>query len=226
MPVSPPVRVGGARCRVALTVPETARGGDGTRMSARGDPSAAVVEAEQAMPRSAAPPVAGVPAAAMFRDYGASLRSYFRQRLSDEADCEDAVQDVYVRLLGYCGEQVVRSPQALVFSIARSVLFDRQRRRKSRHADRHVELHAVEMPDPGADQERDACIEQELALLERAIAGLTPKCRRAFLLSRLHNLTYPEIAEQMELSVQMVAKHISNALAACRRQLGAREERR
>lgn len=193
-------------------------------MSARCEPSAAIVEAEQAMLRPGI--AAGAPLAAMFRDYGTSLRLYFRQRLGDEADCEDAVQDVYVRLLDYCSDRIVRSPQALVFSVARSVLFDRQRRRKSRHVDRHVDLHAVEVPDPDADQERDACIEQELALLEQAIAGLTPKCRRAFLLSRLHNLTYPEIAEQMELSVQMVAKHISNALTACRRQLGERRDRR
>ncbi len=157
---------------------------------------------------------------AVFRDYGASLRLYFRQRLSDEADSEDAVQDVYVRLLQYCEGETVRSPQALVFSVARSVLLDRQRKRKTRHADQHVEWQSVELPDPAADQERDACIEQELALLEQAIAGLTPKCRRAFLLSRMHHLTYPEIAAQMGLSVQMVAKYISIALAACRRQLG------
>lgn len=193
-------------------------------MSAQGEPSAAVVETEQAMPRPES--AAGVPAAVMFSDYGTSLRLYFRKHLGEEADCEDAVQDVYVRLLDYCSDQEVRSPQALVFSVARSVLFDRHRRRKSHHVDRHVDLHAVEVPDPDADQERDVCVEQELALLERAIAGLTPKCRRAFLLSRLHNLTYPEIAEQMELSVQMVAKHISNALTACRRQLGEKRDRR
>ncbi len=163
--------------------------------------------------------VAAAAPAAMFHDYGASLRLYFRQRLGDEADSEDAVQDVYLRLLQYCDGVAVRSPQALVFSAARSVLLDRQRKRRTHRIDQHVALQAVDIPDPAADQERDLCIEQELALLERAIAGLTPKCRRVFLLSRLHNLTYPEIAAQLGLSVQMVAKHISNALAACRRQL-------
>lgn len=202
---------------------ETVIGGDEIRMSAQSEPSAVVVEMKQAMQRARTEPATGSAAAAMFQDYGASLRLYFRQHLGNEADCEDAVQDVYLRLLNYRDEQEVRSPQALVFSVARSVLFDRQRRRKSHRVDQHVELQAVEMPDPTADQERDACVEQELALLERAIAGLTPKCRRVFLLSRLHNLTYPEIAEQLGLSVQMVAKHISNALAACRRQLGDKE---
>lgn len=182
---------------------------------------AAVLQGEPAVGPAPAAQVAGGPApASMFRDYGASLRLYFRQRLGDEADSEDAVQDVYLRLLQYCDGGTVRSPQALVFSVARSVLLDRQRKRRTHRIDQHVELHAVEVPDPDADQERDACVEQELALLERAIAGLTPKCRRVFLLSRMHHLTYPEIAAELGLSVQMVAKHISNALAACRRQLG------
>lgn len=182
-------------------------------MNERSDGLATVLEpATPAMDGSMPPEI--------FQDYGTSLRLYFRQRLGNEADSEDAVQDVYVRLLRYCSDEAVRSPQALIFSVARSVLLDRQRKQKTHRAGHHVELHAVEVPDPCADQEHNACVEQELALLERAIAGLTPKCRRVFLLSRLHHLTYPEIAAQLGLSVQMVAKHISNALAACRRQLG------
>lgn len=190
-------------------------------MNARGDHLSAVPDPEPIGERTDADRAGrGSVPAAIFRDYGTSLRHYFRQRLGQESDAEDAVQDVYLRLLHYCNDQPVRSPQALVFSVARSVLLDRQRRRRTHRAEQHVDLHTVDVADPGADQEHHASLEQELALLERAIAGLTPKCRRVFLLSRLHNLTYPEIAAQLGLSVQMVAKHISNALAACRKQLG------
>lgn len=202
--------------------------GDKVRMNERGLGLATVLEGAPALePELVAPAMAGpgfAPThASLFRDYASSLRLYFRRRLGDEADSEDAVQDVYLRLLQYCDGGAVRSPPALVFSVARSVLLDRRRRRRTHCVDQHVELQAVELADPDADQERDACVEQELALLERAIAGLTPKCRRVFLLSRLHHLTYPEIAAQLGLSVQMVAKHISNALAACRRQLGEQD---
>lgn len=156
----------------------------------------------------------------LFREYGASLRAFFRQRLRNDADVEDAVQDTYVRLLRYRNEDAVRSPKALVFRVAECVLLDRHRRNRTHHADRHVDLHAVEIIDPLADQERSASLDQELALLAQAIAELSPKCRRVFLMSRLHHLTYPEIAAQVGISVQMVAKHISNALTACRRKLG------
>lgn len=170
-------------------------------------------------------PVPGAPDPAgvepdIFRDYGRSLRLYFRQRLSNPDDAEDALQDTHVRLLRYRDNGLAHSPQALVFRVAESVLRDRHRRQVARQAERHVELHAVEIADPLADQEYGASIEQELALLSQAIGELTPKCRRVFLLSRLHHLTYPEIAAQLGLSVQMVAKYISTALAACRRKLG------
>lgn len=164
--------------------------------------------------------VSGEPTPDLFRKYGASLRAFFRQRLRNDADVEDAVQDTYVRLLRYRDDEAIRSPQALVFRVAECVLLDRHRRSATHHVDRHVGLDATEIVDSLADQEHSASLEQELMLLAEAIGELTPKCRRVFLMSRLHNLTYPEIAAQLGISVQMVAKHISNALTACRRKLG------
>ena len=64
--------------------------------------------------------------------------------------------------------------------------------------------------------------QQELLLVRQALAALSPKCRRVFLLSRAHHKTYPEIAQMCDISVKMVEKYMSQALGALRRAVGGR----
>ncbi|MDT7819168.1 sigma factor-like helix-turn-helix DNA-binding protein, partial [Xanthomonas hortorum] len=45
---------------------------------------------------------------------------------------------------------------------------------------------------------------------------LQSRCRQAFTLQRIDYLTYPQVAAAMGISIKMVEKHISRALAACR----------
>ncbi|UUF04629.1 sigma factor-like helix-turn-helix DNA-binding protein [Xanthomonas hortorum] len=48
------------------------------------------------------------------------------------------------------------------------------------------------------------------------LPALPPRCRQAFILNRIDGLTYPQVAAAMGISIKMVEKHISRALAACR----------
>nr|WP_258077542.1 sigma factor-like helix-turn-helix DNA-binding protein [Xanthomonas arboricola] len=48
------------------------------------------------------------------------------------------------------------------------------------------------------------------------LPALPPRCRQAFILNRIDGLTYPQVAAAMDISIKMVEKHISRALAACR----------
>lgn len=161
----------------------------------------------------------------LVEQYGDSLRSFLYRRLRDPDEAEDALQETYVRMLTYRDRESLDFPRALVFRIARSVLTDRARRRASHHADEHVALDDGQIAAAEPLQERELAAQEEIRLLRQAIHELPPKCKQAFLLSRLRGRTYAQIAEQMGISIKMVEKHISHALALCRQKVTPPEGR-
>lgn len=52
--------------------------------------------------------------------------------------------------------------------------------------------------------------------LERAIALLPEKCRVVFLMSKIDNLKYKEIADQLGISVKTVENHVAKAIQVIR----------
>lgn len=63
--------------------------------------------------------------------------------------------------------------------------------------------------------------ENQLAdIIEKEIAGLPPKMREIFELSRKHHLSHKEIAERLNIAEQTVSKQVSNALKILRIKLG------
>ena len=65
-----------------------------------------------------------------------------------------------------------------------------------------------------SEEERLLLIET-LVEIDQLLHGLAPQVRDIFLLSQLDGLTYPQIAQRLELSVNQVQKAMGKAFAAC-----------
>lgn len=155
-------------------------------------------------------------------EYGEALRGYLLRRLGSPDEVDDVLQETWLRLLFYRDAGQLEAPQALVYRVAERVLLNRYRYRTVRRAEEHCALEDVELASPAPSQERWLGARQEVQVVRQAIHALPPKCRRAFLLSRIHRLNYQQIAAEMGISVKMVEKHISHALAVCRDSVGGR----
>lgn len=159
-----------------------------------------------------------------FTEHRRALSSYLRRRMASEADVQEVVQESYARILSY-GYGCSRPPQvwkALLYRIATNLAYSRGRMDKAQNRAGHGSVDDIELVSEGPSQERVVSAQQELQIVRQAILNLSPKCRKVFLLSRTHRKTYPEIAEICSISVKMVEKYISQALAALRRELGGR----
>lgn len=156
----------------------------------------------------------------VIRRHHDSLINYLRRRLRAPEDAHDVAQEAYVRMMQYEGSREIQSPSSLLFRIAINVANDFARADQSRRVNDQCRIDDFEIAsqEPSAEREIGAC--EDLALLVDAIKHLPPKCQQVFLLSRVRHMTYPEIARHCGISVKMVEKHISHALAICLRKVG------
>lgn len=144
-----------------------------------------------------------------------ALISYMRGRAATPEDAEEAAQDALMRLLRYQDERPADAWRFLLYRIAANVLTDRARRAQTHHRSAHVAFDDLALPSDGPPPEQVLAKQQELALLRRAVLQLPPKCQHVFLLSRVHGLTYAQIAQRCGISVKMVEKHMHKALTIC-----------
>lgn len=151
-----------------------------------------------------------------------ALAAFLRRRMATEEDVQELLQESYARVLhyGYGGSREARVWKALLYRIAANLAVSRLRMDRTHNIAGQQSIEDVELPSPEPSQERLVAAQQELALIREAISELSPKCRKVFLLSRTHRKTYPEIAQLCGISVKMVEKYISQALAALRARLG------
>ena len=123
-------------------------------------------------------------------------------------------------MMQYQNSKTIRSPSSMLFRIAINVANDLGRSDHVRHASDQCRVDDLELASDSPSPEREISAQHELALLRAAIDELPPKCRQVFLLSRVRRMTYPEIAAHCGISVIMVEKHVSRAIAACLEKVG------
>ncbi len=147
--------------------------------------------------------------------YHDSLIRFLRQRLRVKEDAADVAQEAYIRMMQYEGSRQIQSPSSMLFRIAINVANDLGRAEQARRVSDQMPIDGIELACDRPAVERELSAEQDLAVLYKAIEQLPPKCRHVFLLSRVQQMTYPQIAAHCGISVKMVEKHISHALAIC-----------
>ena len=157
----------------------------------------------------------------IIRSHHGALIKFLRRRLSIAEDAEDVAQETYIRMMRYEGSSELNSPSAMLFRIAVNVANDHGRAALARQHKRHSQIDDVELTSELPSAEREVVASQTLDLLLETIEQLPPKCKQVFLLSRASDMTYPEIAAHCGISVKMVEKHISRAIAACLEKVGS-----
>jgi RNA polymerase sigma factor (sigma-70 family) len=159
-------------------------------------------------------PTVALSVRALFEQYHRPLLGWLRQRLSVAADADDVAQETWIRLLRYEGASDIACPKSMLYTVAAHAACDQERMSKARRGKLHSSLDEEDFDIPSQEPSVERIVESAEAYksLCKKIERLPPKCRQAFLLSRMHGMTYPQIAEHCDISVKMVEKHISHAL--------------
>ena len=160
----------------------------------------------------------------LFREHNSALLRFIAAKIGSEQEAREIAQEAYVHLLQLDHPEAVSYLRAFLFRTAANLAVDRLRQRGRRS---HVTLtddlnFAVFELSP----ERELAGEQELRVMGTAIDELPPKCRRAFLLHRIHDLHIEQIASLMNIGECMVRRYIVRALEHIRYRLDAASTRK
>jgi RNA polymerase sigma-70 factor (ECF subfamily) len=138
----------------------------------------------------------------LYRRYAAWLDRRLRARVSPQ-DAEDVVQETYIRIAPYA-DGGIRHPKAFLLKVALNLVRDGGRRDARRNS---VDQPAV--PDIEAPSQYDQ------VLLGQIVRSMPVLYRDVFVLSRFDGMTYPEIAEMLDVSIKTVEWRMSKALEYC-----------
>ena len=131
-----------------------------------------------------------------------------RSRTRGRADAEDLLHAAYLRLMRYRAQHAVENVAAFLVRTAVNIGVDNYR---------HDRFTAEVKPDEVGICENSPLQDEVLAArarLERVREGLsrlTPRTREIFLMHRLDDMKYREIAERLGISQSAVEKHIARA---------------
>lgn len=150
-----------------------------------------------------------------------NLRRHVVRKLGNYSEAEDVVQEAYIRMLTMPADHpTLNNPKAFLFTVASNLAVDTIRR-EQRQRRLYPEMSEVSTAFDGDSVEvicPQRCAEEQidasrrLDKVLRALDELPALCRKAFLLHKIHELSYAEVACEMGVTVSMVEKHLSRAL--------------
>lgn len=152
-----------------------------------------------------------------------NLRRYVRRTVRSSSEAQDIVQEAYLRLLTLPPDYPsLENPRAFLFVVASHLALDRVRqlRRSKRFFlswsdDSVPDMVDADIPSVAwlasrPEDETDAILRWRCLLT--SINALEPKCHQAFVMHKINELPYKEVASQMGITVSMVEKHLSKAI--------------
>lgn len=142
------------------------------------------------------------------------LQRWLRRRLGCSFDAADLLHDTYERLI--CSKRTPSHPdesRSWLMRIAKGLVIDLHRRRRLETAYLEVLAHLPEREQPSAEV-REIALES-LIEIDSILDRMSARARQAFLLNRLDGLTYPQIAQRLNVSVASVQKYMLAAVKAC-----------
>ncbi|WP_020473939.1 RNA polymerase sigma factor [Zavarzinella formosa] len=143
--------------------------------------------------------------------------------LNNDADASDCFQHAFISALELERKETIRNWPALLkrLATARALESFRQRNRESNRRTTLAEMSVIDRKETGPVAAAEA---NELGgHLREALAGLDDRQAQIFCLSCLDGLSYQEIAEQLDITVNHVGVLLNRARAALRERLRAFE---
>lgn len=137
-----------------------------------------------------------------------AVKNFLYYKLGDVDLAEDLVQEVFLKAWEKRETIKMETVQNLLYTIANHLAINHFKSARTRFEFKLKDQPHTTRESPEYLMEKD----EFASKLEEAIGGLPEKQRVVFLMNRIDELTYNEIAERLEISVKAVEKRMHEAL--------------
>lgn len=155
-----------------------------------------------------------------FKRWRRPLRQWLSHRSSIPAvDLDDMAQEVFMRVLRYSDDEVVKNPQGYLFRIAANVANEWAERSRNRQP--HDDSWLDELIEPGEGQPETQFEKESFERsLQRMIDGLPNRMGIILIEHIWEGKPYKQIAEELGVTYRIVLRDLTHAYATMRAQLG------
>lgn len=154
--------------------------------------------------------------AGLAAQYGARVRRFLFTRARNSDDVPDLAQEVFLRLMRVSEHEIIRSPEAYLFTVASHVAHQHTLRESSAPPVVNIREVFPELQMASDDPVAQAEVSQRLRNLKRALDQLPPKLATTLLLHRFDGYSIEEIAVRLGVARITAAKYLAQALIHCR----------
>ncbi|MBK0382132.1 RNA polymerase sigma-70 factor [Pedobacter sp. SD-b] len=151
----------------------------------------------------------------LFDTYFDAIKNYIFYRVGDIDIATDIAQDVFVRVWEKQMQLDLKNAKYLLYKIAKDMLVSKYR--KFEVEAKYNNRMQLELTELVVDNHYD--YKQLQNSYQQALVQLPEKQRTVFMMSRMEELKYTEIAERLDISIKTVEKRMSNALSYLRKAL-------
>lgn len=155
--------------------------------------------------------------ARLYREHNQALLKFLRLRVDSDQEALEVAQEAYVRMLQLESTRAVSFLSSYLFRTAANIAIDRRRRKSLAFRTSQEPAEYETAVDASPDVIAQA--REEISLIGRFIEELPPKCREAFYLHRLDELSPADIAVRLQVTPRMVHHYLVRALVHVRSRL-------
>lgn len=154
----------------------------------------------------------------LFEQYWDNVYGVAYAMTKEHAIAKDIVQEVFIKVWKLRETLVEKADfRSFLFIVARNHIFNELRRRKRQ--DNLVDRLEAYFEERSASAEEKLLYKESTALIEAAIAELSPQQKEVYLLSREKGWKRQDIADHLRVSIPTVKTHLSRALEHIREYL-------
>lgn len=157
----------------------------------------------------------------VYRHYWEDLFVTAAKALRGKKEAEDVVQDVLLSLWNRRNELNIQGSLAAYLHTSVRYKCIHYIEKNITRQDYLIQLAEVGMKTTPPNAEISLELKEMQQTINKAIAKMPPKMQEVYKLSRQEHLSYKEISDYMNISVETVKKHIQHALQLIRKDFGS-----